>query len=73
MLPQRTQRHEQGAELLAFGNPHTPVEHRVGRKAVELSNSPIAQVKDCQAGSPNTPSNTPGLLRVPCNRLMTVA
>jgi len=73
MLPQRTQRHEQEAELLAFGSRHTPVEHRLGRKAVELGNSPIDQVEDCQAGSSEYPSNTPGLLRVPCNRLMTVA
>ena len=59
MLPQRTQRHEQEAELLAFGNPHTPVEHRLGRKAVELSNSPIDQVKDCQAGISEHPIEHP--------------
>jgi len=52
VLARRTQRHAQEAELLALGNRLTPLERGLSRKAVELGNSPIDQVKDCQALNP---------------------
>lgn len=52
VLAQRTQRHEQEAQLLAVAHGLTPVERGLGRKTVELGNSPIDQVKDCQALNP---------------------
>jgi hypothetical protein len=52
MLAQHTQRHPQEVEPLAIARGLTPLKRRRGRKAVELGNSPIDQVKDCQALNP---------------------
>ena len=60
VLAQRTQRHEQEAQLLAVAHGLTPVERGLGRKAVELGNSPIDQVKDCQALNPRDGRRTLG-------------
>ena len=60
VLAQRTQRHGRRAQLLARRPRAHPVERGLGRKAVELGNSPIDQVKDCQALNPRDGRRTLG-------------